>query len=273
MKRIVLASVLMASASQIWADDSATTTSSSWDLWTGSATTSTSHLARRPYLGLGLGGMAPVVNKSHHVYAGPGVTPDYYKSDREISDVGFVLAAGGVTWVTENAIVPYYSFGLRYNYVSPFDVKGYIVPNSVEGDKNYFYHYRVSQQNIFGTAKINFSGWFNSLPYFLFGVGLSINQTSDYEERPINATPTRPSPGFGTRTNTTVGYIFGLGLDYILKKDLWISAEYNYGYYGNISTGNGNNTTSQGGPNYSAATLSNRLTGQSLLVGLNYYLW
>ncbi len=79
----------------------------------------------RFYIGAGGGDVFYRVSDNNYLNTGTGWPDDYY-ADNNISDQPSGFIAVGYTWQREEIWLPNYSLGLRYMYVSPTTVSGYI---------------------------------------------------------------------------------------------------------------------------------------------------
>lgn len=253
MKRILTACLLFCAQEQSWANQHAADTNNP-----------------RVYLGAAAGVIFPSIRTNNSVGTGAGWPNDNYVSRSIENNTSFLFDAGYL-WSRSAYWFPYYSLGLRYQYISPMTTKGYIDQYSLAGFRNYNYKYDIQFLNVLATLKADIFRWKNVMPYVLAAAGVSNFNTSNYQESATpNVTP-RVSPGFGSYSGTNFLYNLGLGLDYVFSDDLWFNLEYNYSDYRRIQTGNGANTSTLTGTNYSNEFIKNDLKASALFFGVTYY--
>lgn len=223
------------------------------------------------YLSGGAGYAFPIIARDNYIPSGPGWPVDYY-SRNKINNQGLLNLGAGYAWERKSKWLPAYSVGLRYLYMPATTVRGYVDQYSLPEFENYSYTYRVQQQNILAVVKADIYRWKDLMPYLIAGAGISMTKAYQYEEHALNGVTPRVSPGFGTKVNTKFAYTAGAGFDFVANKNLWINLEYNYGNYGTISTGDGANSTSLTGSNFSNSSLKNKLTANTILAGVTYYI-
>ena len=257
MKRILIICFLLSLISPSWADAS---------------TLRSKHASSgKFYLGAGAGELFVHGANDNYIGSGMGWPNDRY-SVNSASDEAYFFLSAGYTWKRPNDWLPYYSLGLRYMYVPQTTVKGTVNQYSLPTFKNYNYQYNVKLQNVLGTLQLDVYRWQNFMPYLLVGAGVANYQTSGYSEQALSNVTPRVSPGFSNNSGNNFAYLLGLGIDYILRENIRINLEYNYGDYGTVKTGNGANTPTLTGMNYSNASLKNKITSNTVLLGVTFYI-
>lgn len=223
------------------------------------------------FFGAGAGMLFPSYSGNNSIGTGAGWPDDSYNS-HSISDQPFFFLTGGYTWMHGNSWFPYYSAGLRYSYLPTTTIKGSVDQYSLPDFNNYNYQYDISLLNILATFKLDLYRCSNFMPYVIAGAGITNYGTSNYKESATaNVTP-RVSPGFSGNSSNNFSYLIGVGVDYILREDLWLNLEYDYNDYGTIQTGNGANYATLTDTNYSNESLKNSITGNTLSFGVTYYI-
>jgi opacity protein-like surface antigen len=226
----------------------------------------------KTYIGGGIGELFPKVNTTQTIPTGAGWPNDTYTNNSNPSNEGFLYVNGGRTWKRQSNWLPYYSVGVRYTYSSNMTVKGTVDQYSLPQFNNYTYKYSIQQENLLAIIKADIVRWKRLMPYLTIGGGLSSNNTFNYREQAVSGVTPRVSPGFSSYTSNNFAYILGGGFDFILKKNLWMNLEYNYNHFGTVKTGNGANTPTLTGFNFSNTSLKNKLTANTVMLGVNYYL-
>lgn len=222
------------------------------------------------FISAGAGDMFNRVEGDNSLGTGAGWPPDHYVSNG-ISDQPFFALSGGYTWARPNDWLPYYSLGLKLMYVSTSTVSGYIDQYSLPTFRNYDFKYDVQLLNVMATAKVDLYRWKDFMPYLTGGLGLTNYYTSQYSETATSGVTPRVSPGFGDGSGNNFSYTLGVGVDYVVKQNLWVNLEVNYNSFGNVGTDNGQNYATLTGTNYDDESLKNSISATSVFLGLTYY--
>ncbi len=212
------------------------------------------------FVGANAGATLPQVSTNTYVATIPGWPNDQYHYSHT-NAATLLSLLGGYTWSTSHRFLPSYSLGVSYSYVYPSTIGGRIRQFSLPTFENYNFQYQVQRQTILAIFKADIQRWSDTMPFITAGAGLSINKASNYQEQALTGVTPRVSPGFGSQTNTQFSYTVGAGLDYIVKKNVTVSLEYNYGYFGHVQTGYGN-----------GQRLSTALSANTIMVSANYFL-
>ncbi len=147
-----------------------------------------------------------------------------------------VLGLGaGVMWSHVGGHNVDVSLGLESGYSRVLSASGEIFPlyNLSPSYDRLGFRYAVSSVPLLMLSNISFvhGSW---MPYVLWGIGMSWNRTSRYNEFPENpessATPMRSA--FAPRTVYDFAYTVGAGLGYALSVRTKLSVEYRYTDYG-----------------------------------------
>ena len=256
MKRILLACLLSCVFNSGWA-----VTQSKSTLYPS---------GKKFYINAGLGDMFTRVEGDNYLGTGTGWPDDHYSVNGS-SDQPYGFVGAGYTWDRASTWLPSYSFGFRFMYVSAATISGSIDQYSLPGFRNYNYTYDTSLVNLLGIYKLDLVRWHSLMPYLTLGAGVANYTTTNYRESATaNVTP-RVSPGFADGSGYNFTYQFGAGIDFAVRKDISINAEFNYADYGTIYTGKGANYATRTGTNYDNESLRNRLAATSVFLGLTYY--
>jgi opacity protein-like surface antigen len=226
------------------------------------------------FLSAGMGWNYPKIDDGW-VSEGTDNAPDRYIVNK-VSDPILGDFAVGYLWSQNQAWFPYFGLGLDYTFTAQSKASGQVQWFAVPDQNYYTFSYKFSHQTAMLFGKIDLYNFYNFMPYIWAGIGPSFNQASGYQEQvnsnnppPVydpDISPVRPSPGFSKGTNTSLATAVGIGLDYALFNNVWISAGYRYGYYGHIQTGNG--TEAAG---FSNDHLASALRENSLIFSLTYF--
>jgi len=223
------------------------------------------------YLTAGVGRTQPLTNSNNFVGTGPGWPDDHYiANDTHGSAMGII--GGGYTWYRYDEWFPALSLGAQFTYTTQSKISGVIDQYSLAQFENYSYNYQFHRSTLLGVGKADIYPLGNFLPYATGGLGVSFNTTNNYNEQPLSNVTPRISPGFRSATNWYVSYMVGLGIDYVICDNLWLSVEYNYGDFGFAKTGNGVSTPSLAGFDYSNQSIKNKLTANNFLFSVTYLL-
>jgi opacity protein-like surface antigen len=225
----------------------------------------------RFYIGVGAGDVFYKVNGNNYLGTGEGWPDDHYTSN-DISNQPSGFVAAGYTWQRDETWLPNYSLGLRYMYVSPTTVSGYIDQYTLPGFRNYHFSYDVELLSLLAVLKADLYRWHNWMPYVLLGAGAANYGTSDYTEQASSGVTPRVNPAFGNTSGNNFAYQLGAGVDYAVRENLVINLEYDYMDYGTVSTDKGTNYTMLTGSNYDNESLKNKISATSLFLSLTYYI-
>jgi opacity protein-like surface antigen len=221
------------------------------------------------YISAGAGELFNNVSGNNSLNSGAGWPNDYYTT-QSISNEPFIFIEGGYAWLRPQDTLPGYSVGLRYLLSSKNNISGTIDQYSLPQFRNYNYSYNVVLTNLMAIFKADLIRYQRIMPYVLAGAGAGIYTTSNYtEQAQANVTP-RVNPNFASNSSTNFSYQFGAGLDIAIMQNLSVNVEYNYINYGTIQTGPGVNYATDTGTNYDTDSLKNKISTNSVLLGLTY---
>lgn len=201
---------------------------------------------------------------------GAGWPDDEYVTNT-ISDQPYFSVGGGYAWARPTDVIPYYSLGMKLNYISTSTISGYIDQYSLPEFRNYNFQYDVQLFNIMAMAKVDLYRWKNLMPYVTGGLGLTNYSTSQYLEIPTSNVTPRVSPGFGSASGSNFSYSFGAGIDYAFMQNLWLNVEFNYTDFGTVGTGDGQDYATLTDTNYDNEALRHTLSATSVFLGLTYF--
>jgi opacity protein-like surface antigen len=124
--------------------------------------------------------------------------------------------------------------GVAYYETGHFEVEGDVLWYSEPALDNEEYSYKVKNQRILWENK-----WLGELDedvflYFLFGMGASINKTSDYQENNKSDPDIYINPSFGDETTTSFTYTFGVGLEVPIFEAWRLGVGYQYSDLGEV---------------------------------------
>lgn len=141
-----------------------------------------------------------------------------------------------------NRFFPFMSLGVQYRYTTPVTIDTSVIlafTTPVDLD----IPYRIEQNSALLTWKIDFYQWFNRLmPYLNLGLGASWNHTSQKEA----ITDVTGLINTSSKTNTDWNYNIGVGLDFIVATNFWLSLGYSYDHFGQLQLGQLNFTPDGG---------------------------
>lgn len=210
------------------------------------------------------------VDHNNYISAGPGWPNDLDSNNTNVNAAALIGLEGGYQWAFDRVWIPSYSVGANYSYLFPATIKGTIFQYSLPQFENYTYHYQIQSQTLLAMAKLDLVSWQRFMPFLLVGAGVSLNTAKNYTEQAVPGVTPRVSPGFSDSTNAYFSYALGAGVDYILKRNLWMSLKYQYGNEGYAQTGHGANTSTLTATNFSTDRLKTKLTSNSVLFSLTY---
>ncbi len=222
------------------------------------------------YMNVGIGGTFPSIQKSYYIPTAPGWPNDHYVQTNDPSAVIAAIGAGYAVNRMYQNFLPYISLGLNASYDFFATASGYIEQYSQPSMRNYNYTIDVHRQTFLGLLKVDLVNYNNIMPYLSVGAGYSLNKLSGYRESPLQNVTPRISPGFRESTNGYFAYTFGAGLDYMASNNIWMSVDYNYGFFGYARTSTGDNPASLAGNNYSNAELRTKLNANTVMFTVTF---
>lgn len=157
----------------------------------------------------------------------------------------FFSAAIGHLWALPTNYFPFISMNLQYRYTSPTIMSGFlydITANIINLDHSYFARYQIKQQSCSIVTKMDLYRWQNFMPYFSLGLGASWNKINQFSTTAFDLDPDpesmTPMEFFATKnTSSDFTYNLGIGIDYIVNPDLWLSLGYSYDGFGKNEIG------------------------------------
>lgn len=221
------------------------------------------------FTGIGAGATFLNVDDDHFISSGPGWPNDRYHNTSVDAAALFVLD-GGYQWTHNSLWFPFYSLGVSYTYGFPAKVKGEVQQYSLATFNNYNYQYKIQTQTFLAEFKADLYRWRCLMPFLVAGAGVSLNNASNYAERPNPGVTPRINPAFKGQTNTNFSYAVGAGLDFIVQKNIWASLTYKYTNLGEATTGPGVNATTLTGTNYDSDNLKTDLSSNSVFLSVTY---
>ena len=185
----------------------------------------------------------------------------YSTNDKTRGAIGLVL---GETWHRNRNILPDYGLGIRYQHLFQNTISGDIEQYSLPQYQNYSYTWGNSANTLTVFTKLNLFNYSHISPYVEAGLGVSFNQTMQYQETAFSGVTPRTSPDFGAGTNTAFAYHAGAGIDIPLTNQWTASVGYEYQNLGGV-------TSKAGADSWSNTTLSlGNYQLNSVLVRINY---
>jgi opacity protein-like surface antigen len=129
------------------------------------------------------------------------------------------------------------------------------------------YNYRLQQESWLLMSKADIYKWKRFMPYVALGLGASFNRISQLF---LNSTMFSNQLGGTTNLTSDFSYNLGIGLDYQVMDDFWLTLGYFYDNFGKNKVGivyTNNNFTSVG-------TLENaNLHSNSAFLNAHYLFW
>jgi opacity protein-like surface antigen len=153
----------------------------------------------------------------------------------------FFSTAIGYLWKLQTDYLPFISVGLQYHYTTPIVMSGYIyevnLDNSINLTHSLYSRYQVKQQSCSLQTKMDLYRWQNLMPYFAFGLGASWNRINNFSTLAFD--PALDDLSFLASTNTSSDFTYnlGVGIDYLVNPDLWLSLGYTYDSFGKNEIG------------------------------------
>lgn len=179
---------------------------------------------------------------NNHSDLDPPMDVDIYSAnDNTRGAIGLVL---GETWHENRKILPDYGLGFRYQHLFQNSISGDIEQYSLPQYNNYSYTWGNSANTLTVFTKLNLFNYYHISPYIEAGLGVSFNQTMQYQETAFSGVTPRISPDFGGGTNTAFAYHAGVGVDIPLTNQWSASIGYEYQNLGKVSSKDGRDSWS-----------------------------
>jgi opacity protein-like surface antigen len=189
---------------------------------------------------------------------------DTYTTNNGSSTSALLILAGGYQWKLLSDWFPRMLLELKYTHFSGATLGGQVLKLSLPNANNFIYNYDLQTQSGLINLKTDLVSWHNLMPYFSLGMGMASNQMTNYTEYNQPTIAPRTSPGFSNKTTTNFTYQIGLGLDYLIKNKLVLSAGYAYQDLGDVNTGSGLGST------YTGQSLAQTAKAQLVEVTMTY---
>lgn len=220
--------------------------------------------AGRWYFGNHFGTSFFNIAESSHVGTGAGWPDDLYLHHDKDDAVLFSIA-GGYTWITHQAWLPFFSLGANLSHYFPAKINGQILQYGLPQFLNYNYTFKTQSTTLLATAKANIVRLGNVSPYVSAGVGSAFNRVTSFQEysKSSNTIPRLP-PDFQNNTSHHFSYLLEIGMDYILQNNIWLSVGYQYSDLGKIETGSGR-------AGFAPEYLSTTLVRNNIVFQIHYY--
>lgn len=216
------------------------------------------------YVGGSVGGTSPIISHQSVVRNDLDWPSDQYRY-HDVSTNALLALQSGYTWSSCHCWFPSYTLAASYTYVFPSEIKGRVRQFSLPEFENYRFRYNVQRQTFLALFKADIYRWCNLMPFFTVGAGFSLNRSENYAEHALDNVTPRLSPRFGRKTNASASYIIGAGFDFIATRNVLVSLEYHYGYFGHAHTRSGDEDFAQ-------QKLATKLNSNTILLSANYYI-
>jgi opacity protein-like surface antigen len=158
--------------------------------------------------------------------------------------------------------------GLDYTQSGTFQAAGNLTQGAdTLSEDTYQYHYNIITRQLLAEAKVLYQFKQNTRvhPYFLFGMGASFNNASDFATTiPYSLTFTRQ---YQNHSTVSFSYSLGLGVDVDLTYNLSLGLGYRFADLGNVSLG----TASINGTDVGGTIHQDHLYANEMVAQLSYY--
>lgn len=201
------------------------------------------------FLGVG-GGLANSSLSSHDSVFNGAIVPapsnqDLYSIKNPHATPTLQLIAGYQWHQQHTAFIPYASLSLQYSHYFNNEIKGDVYQYSLPDFLNYNYDLSYEADNFLFVGKLDLYQFKCLLPYVSFGFGFILNHLNDYTENPTVSVTPRISPAYQGQTVANSAFNIGLGFDYIITDEIWVTVGYEHIIQqGGLKTKNGLSTWS-----------------------------
>lgn len=171
-----------------------------------------------------------------------GFSPHYNASPLYFQgELGYVWTQPFTRFTSNNLFLPFMSLGVQYRYTKPITVTTAFTATDIATSSPgpvLPLPYRIEQESVLLNWKIDIYRWLDRvMPYLALGLGTSWNRTS--QVIPINPDPEESGTiNTYSNTNTDLSYSIGIGLDFIVTTNFWLSLGYSYDNFGRLQLGN-----------------------------------
>ncbi|GEM_PF-3071813 len=193
------------------------------------------------YIGVGAGVLKPKVSSIMRVNNGSDFDPpnniDLYST--QSSNHPIMTLQGGKFWKRQDKLLPGYSLGLRYQYLFNRSISGRVTQYSTSEFDNYSYKWGI-QTNVVSTyTKLQLIQLGRVIPYLNGGIGAAFNQSGKYTETGNPDIDARDTADFRSSTQAHFTYDLGLGLDFTVNPQIFLSLGYDFQSLGEFSSNRG----------------------------------
>lgn len=150
----------------------------------------------------------------------------------------------GYRWHQEKKFLPFYQVYFQYRHTNEVDVNGTIEQYSLPEFLNYTYSLNYATDLYTINGKFDLVQENRIMPYVAVGAGVIVTHLTNYTESAIPPVTARISPSFQGGTHTSLALIGGVGVDFILTKNMWLTLGYDHVFQDNASTEQGSSTWS-----------------------------
>ena len=208
----------------------------------------------------GLGGGAAWVKPTNTTQR---ILADQYVTNSPQSSP-MIMVHGGYRWGSHRHWLPDFYLGGRYRYFMTNYIRGNVLINANPQQSNYTFSVPSTMHVFTLYGKLDLCRFDDFAPFVLMGAGFALNIFNPYSELPNAGVAARTSPVFGEKKTVNVAYEAGIGLDYYINTQLFLSAEYDYLNMGVLSS-------SVGAGAWSANSMSfGDMTSHSVLFSATY---
>lgn len=199
------------------------------------------------FIGAGGGAANQNLPGSMSVINGAQVAPPMNQDRYSLNDPTAALFQFnvGYRWSQNCKYFPSWNLALQYRHYVKSYINGTVDQYSLPGFVNY--NYQLSYEaNLFTlNGKVDLIEYKKFLPYVAGGVGSITNHLNDYNETPTAGVTPRISPGYNGNSLTSLAFTLGVGIDYIVTDNVWLTLGYDHVFPTNLSTNAGNGSWSK----------------------------
>jgi hypothetical protein len=154
------------------------------------------------------------------------LTPkEHYSANNLMLETGFLWSE---PYQVGSPYFPFVSLGLRYQY-SNFSNKKTLMKLSINGETSQN-NYKLSQNSLLANLKMDFYRWDRVMPYANLGLGVSWNKNKPQGPFFTDGGITKWTSS--SSQNKSFSYQVGIGLDYLVAENFWLSLGYSYDNFG-----------------------------------------
>lgn len=145
----------------------------------------------------------------------------------------------GYRWHQKKKFLPYSQVYLQYRHSDSVHTGGTVDQYTLPDFVNYVYSVSYESDLFTLNGKLDLVEFHHIMPYVTAGAGFIMTHLNGYTETAIPPVTARISPGYLGGTQTSLALTAGVGVDFILSKNFWLTLGYDHVFEGSAQSGSG----------------------------------